>query len=154
MKVNLVNHSKKELNKKTQLAPRDIQLLIDRICDYFLLKKLRNRQLLVQKNELIIVFLSSTSIKKINSQFRKKNKPTDILSFSGSDPESLGELLLCIDVLKKQARIQKHSLKLEITYMLIHGILHLLGYDHEFSAKEEKLMYSLQDKCFKDLAKG
>ena len=90
-------------------------------------------------------------MKNINRQFRKKNKPTDILSFQSADPNSLGELLLCTDVLKEQAVRHGHLFSDEVMYMLIHGLLHLLGYDHEASPKEEKLMFRLQDKCFNDL---
>lgn len=152
MKVIIVNHSKSNLeNNKAHIASKDLQALINMIYDYFLAKKIRNKALIKQAKELTVVFLSSAEMKKINSQFRKKNKPTDILSFASHDPLSLGELLLCIDVLKKQAKSQKHSLKHEITYMLIHGFLHLLGYDHELSKKEEKLMFRLQDECFEEL---
>lgn len=90
-------------------------------------------------------------MKKINLQFRNKNKPTDILSFQSEDINSLGELVLCIDVLKAQAKKQRHSLDAEVAYMLIHGILHLLGYDHEASAAEERRMFRLQDKGFSEL---
>jgi probable rRNA maturation factor len=144
MKLNIVN-------KTTALSKKDLQILINKICIHFISYPVRNAAMLKQKKELTIVFLSSAEIKKINNQFRKKNKATDILSFSGIDDESLGELLLCTDILKKQALAQKHSLKNEITYMLIHGLLHLLGYDHEVSLKEEKIMFKLQDRCFADL---
>lgn len=152
MKVIIVNHSKNnQINNKAHIASKDVQILVKKICDYFLTKKVRNKALLEQAKELTVVFLNSSEMKKINNQFRKKNKPTDILSFASGDSLSLGELLLCIDVLKKQAASQKHSLKHEITYMLIHGFLHLLGYDHELSLKEEKLMFRLQDECFEEL---
>ena len=134
------------------MPSKDVQILIKKICDYFLSKKVRNKRLLIEKKELSVVFLSSVKMQKINKQFRNLNKPTDILSFASIDPQSLGELLLCIDVLKKQAKSQKHSLRLEISYMLIHGILHLLGYDHEISLNEEKLMFRIQDRCFKKLS--
>lgn len=145
MKVVIVNDSKNDIK------PKELQVLIDKICDYFLAKKIRNKALLRLKKELSIVFLSTAEMQNINKQFRKKNKATDILSFVSHDPQSLGELLLCLDVLKRQAVKQRHSLKNEITYMLIHGILHLLGYDHELSAKEERLMFRLQDACFEEL---
>ena len=90
-------------------------------------------------------------MKKINSQFRGKNRPTDVLSFESADPNSMGELLFCVDVLKIQARAQNHSLEQEFLYMLVHGLLHLLGYDHELSKKEEMHMFRLQDQCFRQL---
>lgn len=126
-------------------------------------KRLRSSERLRLKKELTLVFLTSNQIKKINQQYRGKNKATDVLSFIPfdvdnlrgenyrGDKDSLGELLFCIDVLKKQAKEQKHSFAEEFAYMLIHGLLHLLGYDHEVSKKEEKIMFSLQDRIFEQL---
>lgn len=128
-----------------------ISLSVQKIVRYLSGKKIRNRSLLNEKKELTVVFLTPLQMKKINFQYRKKNKPTDILSFSAVDPGSLGELLLCSAVLKKQAKEHGHSVNAETFYMLIHGILHLLGYDHEASAEEEKLMFRIQDDCFKAL---
>lgn len=151
MKINIVNESPERKASKVALTKKELQTLIDKICELLFKYKVRNSALLKQKKELTVVFLNSSLMKKINKQFRKKNKPTDILSFSSDDPNSLGELLLCIDVLKSQAREQGHTLKHESVYMLIHGLLHLLGYDHELSPQEEKLMFKLQDRCYRDL---
>lgn len=146
MKTIIVNST--ESTSLEPLKAQDIRVLIQKICDYLLTIPVRNQKMLCKKKELTVVFLSANEMKKINRQFRKKNSATDILSFVSGDPKSLGELLLCLDVLKKQSKRQKHPLKNEVTYMLIHGILHLLGYDHEISSKEEKLMFKLQDRCF------
>lgn len=148
MKVIIVNQSK--IFAK-YITSRDVQFLIKKISDYFFKKRIKNKTFLMEKKELTIVYLSVKEMQKINKQFRNKNKPTDILSFESHDPRSLGELLLCFEVLKKQAQNQKHSIKCEVAYMLIHGILHLLGYDHELSLKDEKLMFRLQDTCFEEL---
>ena len=148
MKVIQVNETTKPI------ASKDVRFLesgISRIVHYLSAKKVRNRLLLKKKKEITIVLLSAPKMKKINSKFRKKNYATDILSFPPADPASLGELLLCPDVLKKQAKNQGHSLQDETFYMLIHGVLHLLGYDHEQSKKEEQLMFRIQDQCFKTL---
>ncbi len=112
--------------------------------------KLRNSKLLKSKT-VTLVFLDPQKMKKINKQFRSKNKPTDVLSFAPVEEESLGEILFCLDVLKKQAKDQGHSLENEFLYMLIHGVLHLLGYDHELSMAEEKLMFKIQDQLFAQL---
>ena len=113
-------------------------------------KRLRNKNLLDQK-EITFVFLSSAEMKKINKTYRQKNKTTDVLSFSPTAPESMGELVFCIDVLNKQAGEQKHSLGHEFLYMLIHGVMHLLKYDHEISQREQTAMFKLQDKLFVEL---
>lgn len=146
MKVNIVNTATKQTAPK--ITAKTLQRLVLQINASLIKMPTRKKKLLTEKTELTLVFLSAQEMKKINYQFRKKNKATDILSFESSDPNSLGELLLCMDVLKKQAAENNHSLQNEITYMLIHGILHLLGYDHEISRAEEKKMFRLQDKCF------
>jgi len=144
MKLILVNQCK-------DLKSKRLEAFFKEILRHFSKVKLRNKKLLNQKKELTLVFLTAKEMKRINHEFRGKNKPTDVLSFQSEDPEALGELLFCIDVLKIQAKEQKHSLEQEFLYMLIHGLLHLLGYDHELSKNEEKLMFRLQDQCFKQL---
>lgn len=144
MKALVVNQSK----NLTQV--KKIQKSLDAVIRGLNKTKVRNQKLLSSK-AITLVFLSSAEMKKINKQFRGKNKPTDVLSFAPLEPNSLGELLFCLDVLKKQAKEQGHSLENEFLYMLIHGVLHLLGYDHELSAKEEKLMFRIQDGLFETL---
>lgn len=90
-------------------------------------------------------------MKKINKTYRQKNRATDVLSFSPTAPESFGELVFCIDVLKNQAAEQKHTLGHEFLYMLIHGLMHLLKYDHEISEREHITMFKRQDKLFVEL---
>ncbi|MFZ3231375.1 MAG: rRNA maturation RNase YbeY [Pseudobdellovibrio sp.] len=142
MKITVVNQTQDKLNAKR------LDKALESIIVILLKKKLRSKQNLIAKKEITFVFLSSQSMREINLQFRKKNKPTDVLSFLSEDPESLGELLFCLPVLKKQAKLQKHSLDRELLYMMIHGVLHLLGYDHEVSKKEHKIMFQIQDSCF------
>lgn len=101
--------------------------------------------------ELTLVFLNPIAAKKINQQFRQKSYATDVLSFTSADPKVLGELILCPQVLKKQAIEHELSFRDEGLYMLIHGILHLLGLDHEKSESEAKKMFSLQDSIFESL---
>ena len=103
-------------------------------------------QTLTAEGSLTCVFLESKEMKRINFQFRGKNKVTDVLSFES--PEGLGELLFCLDQIKLQASEQGHSAQDELSYMFIHGVLHLLGYDHELSQTEEVKMFALQDAIF------
>ncbi len=111
---------------------------------------LRNKDLLNRK-EVSLVFLSVTEMKKINKKFRGKNKATDVLSFASVTPDSLGELVFCLGVLKNQAAEQNHTIGHEFLYMLIHGVLHLLKYDHEISKTEHLKMFKRQDKLFVEL---
>lgn len=144
MEALVVNQSKKLTHVKK------IQANLDAVIRGLSKTRVRNQKLL-KSNGITLVFLDSAQMKKINKQFRGKNKPTDVLSFAPVEPGSLGELLFCLDVLKKQAKEHEHSLEHEFLYMLIHGVLHLLGYDHELSAKEEKLMFRIQDELFETL---
>ena len=145
MNIEIINHTKDKIPKKF------VQDWTKLIC-----KNLKSHKALGKKSkklekDLIVVFVTSAKMKKLNSQFRGKNKHTDILSFEPIEESSLGELVLCLPVLKKQAKEHELSLNHEIGYMLIHGILHLLGYDHETSENDAKKMFKIQDTLFDKL---
>ncbi len=101
-----------------------------------------------------LAFLNKAEMKKLNNKFRKKNKPTDVLSFDLStqggsvfDGKSfLGEIIICPDIVKENAKTCKVSVKSEMMKVFVHGILHLCGYDHEKSEKEADEMEAKQDK--------
>lgn len=116
-----------------------------------LTKELEKNGLKVKGKQLILAFVNADEIKALNKQYRNKNKPTDVLSFEPIEPEDLGELVLCPSVLRNQAKEHKLSYEIELGYMVIHGVLHLLGYDHEKSTKEAKKMFRLQDTIFETL---
>lgn len=104
--------------------------------------------------ELVIAFVTSDDIKRLNKQFRGKNKPTDVLSFdSDGDDSSLGELAISPEVISKQARDHGLLVREELGYMVLHGFLHLLGYDHETNDRDARKMFSLQDELFEILLK-
>ncbi|MGE0634253.1 MAG: rRNA maturation RNase YbeY [Pseudobdellovibrionaceae bacterium] len=140
MKYNLLNHSSVKMPEKFILAwlkSLEKELLREKVVTKKDLKK-----------DLTVVLISSANMRKLNFEFRNKNYATDVLSFTAVEEESLGELALCPQVLKKQAKEHKLTLEHELGYMLIHGVLHLLGYDHEKSKKEAKIMFTLQDRIF------
>ncbi|HVK60004.1 MAG TPA: rRNA maturation RNase YbeY [Bdellovibrionales bacterium] len=112
------------------------------------LKKYSNR---LAKSELVIAFINADEMKKMNKQFRGKNYATDVLSFESDEPGVLGELVICPQVIVKQAA--EHGLKNrhELGYMVLHGILHLLGFDHEQSKREAERMFAIQDGLFAKL---
>ncbi len=103
------------------------------------------------KKELTLVFLDKRPAQKLNFEFRQRNYATDVLSFDAMEDSSLGELVMCPEVLKKQAKEHGLSYQHELGYMLLHGVLHLLGYDHETSEKDAQKMFSLQDEAFDKL---
>lgn len=91
-------------------------------------KKLRPRKK-VPALELRLV--TSQKMKEANRRFRGKNKPTDVLSFGTVQKELLGSLLIDIQTARKQAKTYRHSTLREVQELFLHGLLHLLGYDHE-----------------------
>lgn len=116
-----------------------------------ILKELYRRRVSTFRKKLVLVFVSKSEIQSLNRKFRKKDKPTDVLSFSSREEETLGELVLCLPILKIQSQEHGLTLKQEMGYMVLHGVLHLLGYDHEKSKAQAKKMFSLQDSIFKKL---
>lgn len=103
--------------------------------------------------ELTLAFVDETKIRQLNKDFRKKDKVTDILSFSPMSEDELGELALCGTILDRQAVEHEVSKNEELGYLLIHGILHLLGYEHEQGGAAAKEMFALQDSLFDILRK-
>ncbi len=95
-----------------------------------------------------IAFVSSPAMRKANRLYRKQDRVTDVLSFSLSADH--GELLICYEVARKQASAMKHSVQDEVTFLLVHGILHLFGHDHE-RPRETKAMFSIQGKILEAL---
>lgn len=102
---------------------------------------------------LVLVFLPKSQARKLNKQFRGKDYATDVLSFDAIEPGCFGELIFCPEVLKKQAVEHGLSYRDELCYMVLHGWLHLLGFEHENGGKEAEKMYSLQDEIFESVLK-
>jgi probable rRNA maturation factor len=90
-------------------------------------------------SEVSIALVDDSAMTTLNQQFRRKNKTTDVLTFpaddSYADPSAagrpLGDIVISIDQARRQAASEKHSLATEIRYLILHGVIHALGYDHE-----------------------
>ena len=95
--------------------------------------------------------VGAARMRTLNRKFRSKDAPTDVLSFPAPavfrKQGVLGDLVICVPVARSQAKAQGHSLAAEIDVLLVHGLLHLLGYDHEMSADEEKRMKLAERRC-------
>ena len=91
---------------------------------------------------LSIAFVSPKEIQKINKDYRKKDKPTDVLSFEKGNTfkEDFLEVLICPEIVKEKTLVSEKGLERELVKVLVHGVLHSLGYDHEKSVTEEKIM--------------
>lgn len=107
--------------------------------DRSLIKKLARR---VSKRKWIvsISFVSRSEMKKLNKKYRKKNKPTDVLSFSMKEGKLLGDVVICPSIAKVNAVKYGSTFRSEIARLVVHGLLHLLGYDHG------KKMFDVQEK--------
>ena len=94
--------------------------------------------------DVSIAFVDDDAMKNLNRQFRHKNKTTDVLTFPADetygDPNRrgrpLGDIVICVDQARRQAVTEKHSLATEVRYLIVHGVLHALGYDHETDGGE------------------
>ncbi|HBR80557.1 MAG: putative rRNA maturation factor [Candidatus Uhrbacteria bacterium GW2011_GWE2_45_35] len=106
----------------------------------------------IKKDLLVsLAFVSPAIIKKLNGNYRGKDKVTDVLSFPFINVDNLvGEVLVCLEQAKKQAEEFQHSLEEEITILLVHGLIHLFGFDHLKKLEAEK-MFALQKKVLKKL---
>ncbi len=99
-----------------------------------------------------IIIVDNETIHSINKEYRGVDCPTDVISFALEDDKSfvqtelriLGDIYISIDKAREQAKNYGHSLKREISFLTIHGLLHLLGYDH-MEEKDEKEMFELQE---------
>lgn len=86
-------------------------------------------------HELTLRFVDEPESQQLNYQYRHKDKPTNVLSFPFECPpdipiQLLGDLVICIPVVIKEATEQNKTFSAHLTHMIVHGVLHLLGYDH------------------------
>ena len=99
--------------------------------DLALIKKVAERFLKVYKKEnyeVSIAFVGGRKMRELNKTYRKKDKVTDVLAFSG-DGQDLGEIIINYAQIKRQARKFGNSARQELVFILVHGLLHLSGYD-------------------------
>lgn len=122
--------------RKYRINLRPIKELIEKLLKEFGL----------EGKEITVVLVSDRKIKELNRTYRGKNYPTDVLSFGYEDETYLGDIIISVETAKKQAEQMGHSLEREIAVLVIHGFLHLLGYDHE---KDRGEMRSLEEKLWK-----
>lgn len=98
---------------------------------------LRRARVTRPRDVVSLRFCDDSEMRKLNRTWRGVNRTTDVLTFRGDDsvPEdaehSLGDIVISVDQAKRQAQEQKHSLATEVRYLILHGLIHALGYDHE-----------------------
>ena len=113
--------------------------------------------------EISVTFTDNEGIRKLNREFRGLDKPTDVLSFPLTDYEavnvpcadeicgSLGDVVLSLERAKEQADEYGHSFDREIAFLVVHSMLHLLGYDHETGEEDELDMRQRQSEILKNM---
>ncbi len=96
--------------------------------------------------ELTIRIVDKNEITELNSTYRKKNKPTNVLSFPFDMPEELheetpllGDIIICAEVIEEEALAQQKTVESHWAHMVVHGTLHLLGFDHEDNEEAEQM---------------
>ncbi len=134
MGVDIVTRSKGKKVSSRRLKSTAIRIL----------KLLKENQ-----SELSLALVGNREIRKLNSQYRHKNEPTDVLSFPlekdlPKGKQLLGDVVISVEQAEKQAKEGMKTLEKELEILLIHGILHLLGYDHEVSSKEARRMHRME----------
>ena len=100
-----------------------------------------------------VIIIDNKEIHEINKTYRGIDRPTDVISFALEDDDTfieteeriLGDIYISIDKAKEQALEYGHSLLRELCFLSIHGLLHLLGYDH-MTEEDEKVMFGLQER--------
>ena len=112
----------------------------------------------VQNACFSIIFVDEETIRTINRDYRKIDRVTDVISFAledffdgvEEDVRMLGDIYVCIPRMIEQAREYGHSEKRELSFLCVHGLLHLLGYDHMKSKEDETVMFSLQEEILNE----
>ena len=103
-----------------------------------------------------VSLVDNTFIHEMNRDYRGIDRPTDVISFAfldnedraalykGKEPVCLGDIYISVDKAKEQAEEYGHSIRRELSFLFVHGLLHLLGYDH-MNKEDEEVMFKLQD---------
>jgi len=119
-------------------------------------KRIRSPQSPVRNLEVDVTFVTDAEIAELNRDYRRKNRPTDVLSFaqfegaewSGADvladSLTLGDIVISLETAQRQAEQLGHDLTTEIAFLIVHGTLHLLGYDHT-TASQRRMMWKWQE---------
>lgn len=143
---------KVEINQKILLGGQKIpRQSLDKI------SRLVSQKIKSQKDfQVSLAFVSPSQIKRLNRDYRGQNRITDVLSFTFQKPseaksdEVLGEILICYSQAKKNALADGASPRQEVYRLIIHGLLHLFGYEHQ-SVKKAKQMFALQEQILKQI---
>ena len=139
MEIGVFNETKEKLDK-------DLKKLEDLLKDFCKRESLNDV-------EFNIIIVNEDKIHELNKTYRNIDRPTDVISFALEDDDTvmspegvrvLGDIYICIEKVHSQASDYGHSFERELTFLAVHGLLHLLGYDH-MTKEEEEVMFKKQE---------
>lgn len=137
------------LDERWKIIMPDINALLRRVCRRAFANVVLECD---EKCELAVVLANDATVQDLNHTYRGKNKPTNVLSFpADNDPglaleggmRMLGDVVLSLDTIEKEAVEQEKTFLHHLTHLVVHGFLHVLGYDHE-REKDARLMEALE----------
>ena len=125
---------------------------IDELCEISKVVNFALKYLNINNTIFNIIIVDENTIQKINREYRNKDNETDVISFALEDDKTfieteyriLGDIYICLNRAKNQSIEYGHSFLRELSFLTIHGLLHLLGYDH-MNTEDEKVMFNLQE---------
>lgn len=115
---------------------------------YKVLKAHVNKKLLKRNGSIELVIVDDAAIQELNREYRKKNKPTDVISFAYLEVTKyekewgdviVGDIFISVDTAKRQAKEKGHSLEKEMEILFVHGMLHCFGFDHRNDKQEAEM---------------
>lgn len=114
--------------------------------------------------EVSVSFVTDEEMRGLNLKYREKDAPTDVLSFPSMDTAvisgagagkgavfSLGDIVISTETAARQAAEYGHPFEREMAFLIVHGVLHLLGFDHETDPRDEEIMNEIQDEIMRGL---
>ena len=142
MNIEVFNEINEDLSKELG----ELKELLKNVCKD---EKLSN-------GEFNVIIVNEEKIHDLNREYRGIDRVTDVISFALEDDKSfniedyrmLGDIYICLNKVKEQANEYGHSFKRELSFLAIHGLLHLLGYDH-MNEDDEKVMFDKQEEVLK-----
>ncbi|QHE53001.1 rRNA maturation RNase YbeY [Pontibacillus sp. HMF3514] len=141
-----------DFHDETHSVSEDYIDLIDRVLQFA-----AKEEDVQTEAEMSVSFVDNKEIQVVNRNYRQKDEPTDVISFAMQEegeeemkiigaemPVLLGDIIISVDKAKEQAEEYQHSLERELSFLALHGFLHLLGYDH-LNEEDEKKMFTRQE---------
>lgn len=109
-----------------------------------------------ESSELSLALIGNDEMQKLNARYRHQDYPTDVLSFAaGADlplgSPLLGDVIISVEKAAQQAKERQHTLDHEMVTLMIHGVVHLLGYDHERSTRDAQAMQRVERRIYRQL---